>query len=141
MRSIAATAGVLLVLGSRAVGVSIPAFMLNALMLGGFYLTGVIGSIVPAAAGFAVAWVVISRFNSRNEFKNLVSVRLLAMLLAVVLILYCDSYALSADAVHDEAHAGAFRLLLPNLTFILAALVLAVFKFNPAPLTEPRLSP
>jgi hypothetical protein len=63
------------------------------------------------------------------------------MLLACVLILYCDSYALSADAAHDEAHAGAFRLLLPNLTFILAAIVLAVFKFNPAPMTEPRLSP
>jgi hypothetical protein len=141
MRSVAATAGVLLVLGSRAVGVSIPAFMLNALLLGGFYLTGVIGSIVPAAAGFAVAWVVISRFNSRNESKNLVSARLLAMLLAVVPILYCDSYALSADAVRDEAHAGAFRLLLPNLTLILAALVLAVFTFNPTPLTEPRLSP
>jgi len=85
-----------------------------------------------------VSWIVISRFNSRDEFKNLVSVRLLAMLLAVVLILYCDSYALSADAVHDEAHAGAFRLLLPNLTFILAALVLAVFRFNPAPTTEPE---
>ena len=88
-----------------------------------------------------MSWIVISRFNSRDEFKNLVSVRLLVMLLACVLILYCDSYALSADVAHDEAHAGAFRLLLPNLTFILAALVLAVFKFNPAPMTEPRLSP
>ena len=41
----------------------------------------------------------------------------------------------------NEAHAGAFRLLLPNLTFIQAALVLALFKFNPAPMTEPKLSP
>jgi hypothetical protein len=141
MRSIAAVAGVLVVLGSRAVGLSIPAFMVNAMMLGGYYVTGVLGSIIPGAAGLLVAWIVISRFNSRNEFKKLVSVRLLAMLLAVVLILYVDSYALSADVAHVEAHAGAFRLLLPNLTFILSAIVLAVFRFNPTPLSEHRLSP
>jgi hypothetical protein len=128
LRSIAATAGILLVLGSRSVGVSVPALMLNALLMGGYYMTGVIGSIVPAAAGFAVAWIVINRFNSRNEFKNLVSVRLLAMLLAVVLVLYCDGYALGTDAAHDGV-----KLLLPNLTFTLAALILAVFKFNPMP--------
>jgi hypothetical protein len=138
MRCIAAVAGVLLVLGSRAVGVSIPAFMLNALMLGGYVMTGLLGSLIPGIAGFLVAWVVISRFNSRNEFKNLVSVRLLAMLLSAVLLIYVDSYALSADVARDEAHAGAFRLLLPNLTFILSAIVLAVFRFNPVPLSETR---
>ena len=65
MRSIAATCGLLLYLGAKALGVSIPMFLLGALTQSGAYLTGFLGALMPALLGFIVAWYVTRYFNSR----------------------------------------------------------------------------
>jgi len=128
MRSIAATCGLLLYLGAKALGVSIPMFLLGALTQSGAYLTGFLGALMPALLGFIVAWYVTRYFNSRNERKNLIGMRILAMVMAMVFFLYADCYVVTVDA-----HAGDIKLLLPNLTFVLAVLFYAVFRYQPLP--------
>jgi hypothetical protein len=127
MRSAAAVAGVLLYLGAKALGLSIPAFLLEALTQGRAYLTGVAGAIAPAFIGFVVAWYVTGYFNSRNERKNLIGMRILALVMTMVFFLFIDAYVASYGA----AGADGIRLLLPNLTFTLAVLLYAVFKYAP----------
>ena len=131
MRSAAAVAGVLLYLGAKALGLSIPAFLLQAITQSGSYLTGLAGTLAPAAVGFVVAWYVTGYFNNRNERKNLIGMRVLSMsmVMAVVLFLFVDTYV----AAYGAAHGAGFNLLLPNLTFTLAVLLYAVFRYHPLP--------
>ena len=129
MRSAAAVAGVLLYLGAKAMGLSIPAFLLQAITQSGSYLTGLAGALLPAAVGFLVAWWVTRYFNNRNERKNLIGMRVLSMVMAVVFFLFVDTYVATYGAAHD----AGFALLLPNLTFTLAVLLYAVFRYHPLP--------
>jgi hypothetical protein len=135
MRSIAATAGCLLYVGAKAFGLSIPTFLLQALMEGGAYFTGFVGGLLPAAAGFIVALYVMRYLNSRNARRNLVGMRLLALIMSIVFFLFADVYIASADAAHN---ADTLRLLLPNVSFSLAVMLYAIFKFHPQ--TEPEPS-
>jgi hypothetical protein len=130
MRSIAATAGCLTYIAAKAFGLSIPAFLLQALTEGGAYLTGVVGALLPAAAGYIVAWYVVRYLNSRNARRNLVGMRLLALVMAVTLLVFADVYVAAADAAHQ---ADSLRLLLPNVSFCLAIMLHAIFRFHPPP--------
>jgi hypothetical protein len=110
--------------------VSVPEFLLQALTQSGGYLTGLIGALVPASIGFLVAWYVTRFFNSRNERKNIVGMRILALVMTMVLFPFINTYVATFDVAH---HGDEFRLLLPNLTFVLAVLLYAVFKKPPLP--------
>jgi hypothetical protein len=129
MRSAAAVAGVLLYLGAKALGLSIPAFLLQAITQSGSYLTGLAGALAPALVGFVVAWWVTRYFNNRNEHKNLIGMRVLSMLMAMVFFLFVDTYVATYGAAHD----AGFALLLPNLTFTLAVLLYSIFRYHPLP--------
>jgi hypothetical protein len=131
MRSIASTAGVLLYIGAKAVGISIPAFLLQVLTEGGAYLTGIVGAMAPAAVGYIVAWYVTRYLNSRNARRSLVGMRLLALVMTVVFFLFADVYI--AATAHQ---ADTLKLLMPNLSFSLAIMLYSVFKFHP-PADEP----
>jgi hypothetical protein len=132
MRSIAATCGLLLYLGAKALGLSLPMFMLGALTQGGAYVTGFLGALMPAMLGFLLAWHVTRYFNSRDARRNLVGMRILALVMAVALVLYIDTYIAAVDA----AHADGLKMLLPNLTFVLAIMLYAVFRYYPIPVAE-----
>jgi hypothetical protein len=129
MRSCAAVAGLLLYLGSKALGLSVPVFLLHAITMGGAYLTGLVGALAPAAVGFAVAWWVCGYFNSWTKRRNVIGMRVLALVMSMVFFLYTDTYV----AAFSAAHPAGWELLLPNLVFVLAVLLYAVFKFLPQP--------
>lgn len=120
MRSAAAVCGLLLYLGAKAFGLSIPTFLLYALTQGGAYVTGIVGSLFPAATGFLVAWF---------ERKNIVAMRILALVMTMVFFLFMDTYV----ATFDVAHGEDFKLLMPNMTFVLAILLYAIFRYQPPP--------
>jgi hypothetical protein len=124
MRAIAAVSGLLIYVGARSAGVTIPALLLDAMMLSGRYVSGFVGSVIPAAVGLIVAWVVTSQFNNRR--KHLVGARLLALLLAVTFFLYTDCLATLTDA----AHTDGLRLLMPNILFAASAMIFAVFRYR-----------
>jgi hypothetical protein len=71
MRAIAAAAGLLLYLGSKTLGVSIPAFMLTALALGGKYTLGIVGAALPILTGWIVAWWLCRYLNSRSRRRDI----------------------------------------------------------------------
>ena len=127
MRSAAAVCGLLIYLGAKALGLSIPEFLLSALTEATSYIAAIVGSLFPMAAGFLVAWYVTRYFDSRNERKNIVGMRILALVMTMVFVLFVDTYV----ATFDVAHRDDFKLLLPNLTFVLAVLLYAVFKYHP----------
>jgi hypothetical protein len=130
MRSIAATAGTLLYTGAKSVGISIPAFLLQALTEGGAYLTGIVGAMAPALVGYVVAWYVTRYLNSRNARRNLVGMRLLALVMTVVFFLFADVYIAAAH------QSDSLRLLMPNVAFCLAVMLYSIFKFHPLPEIE-----
>ena len=76
-----------------------------------------------------VAWYVTGYFNNRNERKNLIGMRVLSMVMAVVFFLFVDTYVAAYGTTQD----AGFALLLPNLTFTLAVLLYAVFRYHPLP--------
>jgi hypothetical protein len=127
MRSAGAVSGLLLYLGAKALGLSIPAFMLSALTQATTYTTGVIGALLPLGAGFLVAWYVCGYFSSRDQRKNVVGMRVLALIMVIVWFLFVDTYVATFDSLHQDG----FKLLLPNLTFTLALLLYSVFRYHP----------
>jgi hypothetical protein len=106
--------------------------LLQAITQSGSYLTGLAGALAPALVGFVVAWYVTGYFNNRNERGNLIGMRVLSMVMAVVFFLFVDTYV----AAYGVAHDAGFNLLLPNLTFTLAVLLYAVFRYHPIPDAE-----
>jgi hypothetical protein len=130
MRSIASVAGCLLYLGAKTFGISVPTFMLYAITEGGAIITGLVAALAPAAVGLIMAWYVTGYLNSRNARRNLVGMRLLAMIMTIVFFLYADVYFASAGVA---LHADSLRLLMPNVTFALAVMLYAVFRFHPLP--------
>jgi hypothetical protein len=125
MRSIASVSGTLLYVGAKAFGLSIPVFLLRALTEGGALLTGAIGAMAPALVGYLCAWYLIRYLNSRNARRNLVGMRLLAMIMTIVLFVFADTYV---AALHQ---ADTLRTLMPNMAFALAVMLYAVLRYHP----------
>jgi hypothetical protein len=130
MRSIASVAGCLLYLGAKTFVISVPTFLLYAITEGGAIITGLVAALAPAAVGLVVAWHVTGYSNSRIARRNLIGMRLLAMIMTIVFFLYADVYFASAGVA---LYADSLRLLMPNVTFALAVMLYAVFRFHPLP--------
>jgi hypothetical protein len=127
MRCLAAACGLLLYLGSTAVGLSIPEMMFKALSTSFPIAIGVTGILFPACLGFLVSWYVIRELNSKDARQNAIAMRILTMVVVFVFFLYSDSYVAS----FGTELGSAFVHLLPNLSFVLSVLLYAIFKFHP----------
>jgi hypothetical protein len=132
MRSIASMAGLLLYVGSTAAGLSIPAFMLHALTTGGALMTGLVGAMLPGAAGFVVAWFSCRYFSSRDARRNAIAMRVLTMVLTISVFLFLDVYIAAAT------NSSSLSLLMPNMVFALAIMLVAVFRFHALPEIEAK---
>jgi hypothetical protein len=133
MRAAAAVAGLVLYLGAKAIGVSVPAFLLQAMTMSGAYLTGLLGTLIPAAVGFLLAWYVTGYLGSRDARRDDIGMRVMVLTLVITFFLYTDLYVASLDV----ASAAGLSLLLPNITFTLSVLLYAVLRFHPLQQEEP----
>lgn len=125
MRGIAGVVGLMLYIGSRAIGVSVPELAFRA-MSNSFPLTVALGGIVlPSAVGLLVSWFVVRHISGRDAQKDAVAMRVLTMAMALVFFVYCDSW------FYTFAQGGRTLQFLPNLTFVLAALLYAIFRYHP----------
>jgi hypothetical protein len=125
MRAIAALTGLLIYTGARAAHIAVPLFLLDAMTMGGRFLAGAIGWMIPASVGFVVAWVVTSQFNAPR--KHLVGGRLLAMLLAISFFAFADCLIVLGDA----SRAGhGLATLTPNILFAVSAMTVAIFRYK-----------
>jgi hypothetical protein len=86
------------------------------------------GVVLPSMTGFIVSWFFIKHLTSKHH--NIIATRVLAMLMSLVFFIYVDSYFYTFSANSPTIY------FLPNLVFVLSALLYAVFKYRPD-LTKP----
>jgi F0F1-type ATP synthase assembly protein I len=127
MRGIAATVGLLLYIGGRAAGISIPQLAFDALSNSFPTSFAAVGVVAPSCMGFAVSWFFIRHISSKDARKDAVAMRVLTLMMSLVFFLYCDSYIY----VFSSGVGGAVHYL-PNLVFVLSALLYAVLKYHPS---------
>ncbi len=125
MRGVAVITGLLLYLGAKAAGLSIPSLSYDAMSTSFPFAIAMGGFVVPSLVGFVVSWFVIKHISGRDSGRDLIAMRVLSMMLSLVFFVYCDSYryAFSEGATTVQ--------YLPNLTFSLSILLYAVFKYQP----------
>lgn len=129
MRALAAACGLLIYIGSKTFGLSIPDLAFQALSTSFPVAIGLVGLVIPSFIGVLVAWYVISYLNSRNVLRKIVGMRVLTLMMTFVFFLYCDSYM----ATLAPERKGELTYLLPNIVFVLSVLLYAIFKYHPTP--------
>ena len=125
MRVIAVVVGVLIYIGSKAIGVSVPQLAYDAMSPSFPFSVALGGVVFPTLLGFFVSWFIVRHIGGRNEFKDAVTMRVLAMVITLIFFTYVDCW------FYAYSKGGDALQLLPNLTFILSALLYAIFKYQP----------
>jgi hypothetical protein len=128
MRSCAAVAGALTYIAAKAMGISIPELLLLPIAMGGGYITGIVGSMLPSAGlGFLLSWWVCGCLSSWSRRRATIGMRALSMILVLTWFAFVDVYA----ATLTVTHGGGFSVLMPNVAFLLAALIHALVRYHP----------
>jgi hypothetical protein len=127
MRALAAAAGLLIYVGSKSVGVSIPRLIYESLETTVPISVGILGVAIPSMSGFLIAWYVVRFLNSADAVRNVVGMRVLSLIMTFVFFLYCDSYV----ATYGQEKSKDLIYLLPNITFVLSVLLYSIFKYHP----------
>lgn len=123
LRVAALAAGLLIYVGAKALGISIPGLMASALAVTNPFTVGLLSVVVPAAAGTLVAWYCL-RLMRRNSD---VAARGLVLFSAFVFTMFADSYlALTTQATSTNA-----SLILPNITFVIGVVLYTIFEYKP----------
>jgi hypothetical protein len=124
MRALAVGCGLLVYVGVKAAGISIPDAY-RALSTGAISV-GTFGVALPFAAGISVAWYSVRTLAGKNHEQNVLGMRILSMVMTYILFLFCDSY------LHYVANEKReFVQLLPNFTFVLSILLYAILCYRP----------
>ena len=125
MRGIAIITGLLLYLGARAAGISVPELAYKAMSTSFPLAIALGGFVIPSLAGFVVSWFVIKHISGKDFERDVITMRVMSVILSLVFFVYCDSYVYTFSA-------GATTVqYLPNLVFSLSALLYAIFKYQP----------
>jgi hypothetical protein len=124
MRVLAAGCGLLVYVGLKAAGISIPdAYRASSM---GAISVGTFGVALPFAAGLSVAWYSVRTLAGRNPEQNVLGMRILSLVMTFIFFLFCDSYLRYGANEKRE-----FVELLPNFTFVLAMMLYAVLCYRP----------
>jgi len=123
MRFIAAAGGALAVLSTRALGLSVPEFLMQSLSTARPTLGVLSGFVAPAFAGAFVAW--IFDYSIRHKGTN-VTVRLLVFVGAVFTVQFADVYA----AAFRRTGVSLGPTLAPNATFIVGLVLYLVLRVD-----------
>lgn len=127
VRSMAAVAGFLIYVGSKAVGLSIPSFMLSAISTTNPFTIGFLSIVVPGAAGVVVAWFCLMNIRRAEELGS----RLVVLLSTFIVALFGDVYVatLGTEVTSEQ---GIDLSLLPNLTFTVGISLYIIFRYLPS---------
>lgn len=127
IRVLAYSSGVLTVLGAKALGASIPAFLVNSLSNPSPIIMGLVGVLLPAAAGVAMAWYFV---RAIQKSKN-IATRLLIFIGVLVATQFADVYA----AIVRTSGLALNPALAPNISFIVGVTLYIMLNFDPDWLT------
>lgn len=123
LRVAALAAGLLIYIGAKALGISIPELMASALAVTNPFTVGLLSVVVPAAAGTFVAWYCLRLMRRDGD----VAARGLVLFSAFVFTMFADSYlVLTTQATSTNA-----SLILPNITFVVGVVLYTIFTYKP----------
>lgn len=131
VRSMAAVAGFLIYVGSQALGISIPSFMLSAISTTNPLAIGFLGILLPALAGTLVAWYCLNAIQQSEDL----GARLVVLLATFIVSLFSDVYV-SVLANSEILQEDINVTLLPNLTFTVGISLYVIFKYLPQTATS-----
>lgn len=123
VRGIALTAGSFAYLLSKALGLSLPELVLEAVQTGKIFSFVMIAALVPSLAGFLLIRYIVACMKRHDA----VAVRIMLMLSALVLVMFADVYMAAAG----QAKISDLRALAPNMSFLLTMMCYVVFEFRP----------
>lgn len=124
LRVAAFGAGLLVYVGAKALGISIPELMASALAVARPLSFGFLGVVFPALTGTFVAW---SCLRLMRQDRN-VAARGLILFSAFFFTMFSDTFAKLAP---QAATSTSVDLMLPNITFVLGVVLYTIFKYKP----------
>jgi hypothetical protein len=123
LRVAAFAAGLLIYVGAKALGITIPKLMASAIAVTNPATVGFFGVLVPGLSGTIVAWFCLRLMRQDTD----VAARGLVLFATFVFTMFADSYAMMAR----EATTAAMALVLPNITFVIGVILYTIFKYKP----------
>jgi hypothetical protein len=122
LRVAAAAAGLLIYLGARAYGISVPELMYSSLKITEPLMKGLVGVVAPLASGTFVAWFCLRMMQSHGD----IAARGLLLFSSLVFAMFADTYA----ALAAQATPESLNLALPNITFVLGVILFLIFRYK-----------
>lgn len=124
VRGLALVTGSFAYIAARALGVSIPALMVEAVAQGQILGVVFLGLIIPSLAGFFMARYVI--WCMKND--DVIAMRVMFLISSLVLIMFADVYSFAAA---ESNKLESLKPLLPNVTFLLTIMLYIVLVYRP----------
>ncbi|NLS80065.1 MAG: hypothetical protein GXY76_22725 [Chloroflexi bacterium] len=122
LRAAAAAAGLLIYLGGRAYGLSIPDLMASALEVTKPLIKDLVSIVAPLASGSFVAFFCIQTMKRDSD----IGARGIVLFSALVFTMFSDTYAVLAS----QATPNNLALALPNITFVLGVILYSIFSYK-----------
>lgn len=124
IRTAAALTGFLIYFGSKAIGISIPTFMMSSVATTNPYTFGFMTIIAPSAAGVFVAWYTIKSIRQSEDLAS----RVVILITTFILVMFADVYAATYQVELDRSET--MKALVPNLTFTVAICLYLIFRYQ-----------
>jgi hypothetical protein len=124
LRVLAYIAGIITVLGAKALGDSISSVLIRALLSGRPTSIGLLGVAVPAAAGAAMAWYFVR--TVRKKGSN-IATRVLIFIGVLAVTQFADVY-IAAFRAHGVVLGAT---LAPNIAFVVGLSLYLILTWNP----------
>jgi len=124
IRTAAAMTGFLIYFGARAIGVTIPDIMMDAITASNPITFGFFAILMPTASGLLVTWYTIKCIKRNEDTAS----RIVIMLTTFILVMFADVYA--ATYINDIETAHMKKSLVPNLIFTISMSLYVIFKYK-----------
>ncbi|GEM_PF-2806865 len=124
IRITALSTGLLIYVGAKAIGISIPNLMIGGLGTLHPLSIGILGVIFPSFIGTFVAWYCIKNLNKHEDL----AARLIILITTFIVVMFSDVYVASYSS--NARIEGLNLSLLPNLTFTVGLSLYVIFKFR-----------
>lgn len=124
IRISALTTGLLIYVGAKAVGISIPGLMMGGISTTNPLTIGFLGVIFPSLIGSFVAWFCIKNLNKSEDL----AARLIILISTFIVVMFGDVYVKTYET--SAKIDGLNISLLPNLTFTIGLSLYVIFKYR-----------
>ena len=121
IRTFALIAGFLLYFVTRAIGISLPQFIMTPLAKSAPIFFGIVGMLIPLLLGVFVGWYCLDAMGRQSNLPG----RIVILISTFILTMFTDVYV---AVMKIPSSTQIDTNLLPNLTFVIGLLLFVVFN-------------